>query len=414
MPSLLQINATCNWGSTGHIAEQIALSAQEHGWTCYIAHGARYINESSQKTYLIGSRFGNILHVAKSLFLGKHGLGSYRATQRLVNFIKEVTPDVIHLHNIHGYYLNYPVLFKYLKESGVPVVWTFHDCWAMTGQCTHFVSASCERWKSDNGCDHCPLLGESYKTYVDRSNKNWQLKKELFTSLDNMTIVPVSHWLEGIVRESFLKEKRIYTIYNGVDTNKFVPLESASFSVGKYGLIKNQYVLGVSTGWSDKKGYTDYCKLAEKMPAGIKIALLGLDDKKSHEVGQYGIVGIRRTDNIKELVELYNGAIAVTSLSYEETFGLTVVEGLACGVPGIVYNATASPELVSSETGIIVEPGDLGGVAKAIQIISQNGKQYYSKACRKRAVILFSKNERCEEYVQLYEELLNVNKYDVL
>ena len=403
MPTLLQINATCNWGSTGHIAEQIAISAQKNGWTCYIAHGARYINKSLIKTYAVGPKIDNYFHAAFSMFLGKHGLGSYKATIRLVKFIKKIQPNVIHLHNIHGYYLNYPVLFKYLKESGIPVVWTFHDCWAMTGQCTHFVSVDCNKWKSNNGCSHCPLLGESYRTYVDRSSKNWRMKKECFSSLEKLTIVPVSYWLEEVVKESYFKGKHIYTIYNGVDTTQFVPMDETSFSVSKYGLKKNQYVLGVSTGWSEKKGYKDYCKLAAKMPVGIRIALLGLDKRKCHEVEKYGIVGIKRTDNVKELVELYNGAIAVTSLSYEETFGLTIVEGFSCGVPGIVYNVTASPELITPETGIVVEPGDLDGVLSAIQTICNKGKAYYSKACRDRAVTFFDKDKQYSKYIELYE-----------
>lgn len=406
MPTLMLINATCNWGSTGHIAENIAKCAQENGWSCYIAHGARYINPSSIKTYTVGSKLDNILHASLSVFLGRHGLGSCVATHRLVNFIKKVHPDVIHLHNIHGYYINYPILFKYLKESGIPVVWTFHDCWAMTGQCTHFVSVGCNKWKSSNGCYNCPLLGVSYKTYIDRTKKNWLLKKNLFTSLEKLTIVPVSHWLEGVVKESFFKNKHIQTIHNGVDTDVFVPLEKDSISVVKYGLNNEQYVLGVSTDWSEKKGLFDYCKLAAQMPQGIKIALLGLDDNKIHEVKQYGIVGIRRTDNINELVNLYNGALAVTSLSYEETFGLTTVEGFACGTPGIVYNATASPELITPETGIVVEPGDLVGVSDAIRMISKNGKAVYSKSCRNRAVEYFNMNDRYRDYVRLYEEVM--------
>ena len=406
MPNLLQINATCNWGSTGHIAEQIAAYAKTKGWGCYLAHGARYINDSAMNTYMVGSKTDNLLHVAKSMLLGQHGLGSKSVTLEFVKYIDYIGPDVIHLHNIHGYYLNYQILFEYLKRSGVPVVWTFHDCWPMTGQCTHFVSVGCEKWKETNGCHHCPLLGESYKTYVDRSNKNWHLKKELFASLDNLIIVPVSHWLEGIVKESYFKNKHIQTIHNGVDTDVFVPLPDNSYSLEKYSLYDTQYVMGVSTDWSDKKGFSDYCKLSSQMPSGVKIVLLGLDEEKCRIALQYGIIGLKRTDNVDELVQLYNGASIIMSLSYEETFGLTTVEGFACGVPGIVYNATASPELVSPETGIVVEPGNLEEVVRAIRLILGKGKVYFSQACRERAVKLFNKDERYEEYVRLYEEVI--------
>lgn len=405
MPKLLQVNATCNWGSTGHIAEQIATYARTKGWDCYLAHGARYVNDSAMKTYMVGSRTDNLIHAAKSMLLGQHGLGSKLVTRDLVKNIEQIRPDIIHLHNIHGYYLNFQILFEYLKRSGVPVAWTFHDCWPITGQCTHFVSVGCEKWKEANGCHHCPLLGESYKTYVDRSNKNWQLKKEMFTSLDDLTIVTVSHWLEGIVKDSYFKNKRIQTIHNGIDTDVFIPLPDNSYSLEKYGLCNTQYIMGVSMDWSDKKGFSDYCKLSSQVPAGVKIVLLGLDEERCRIASQYGIIGLKRTDNVKELVKLYNGATIIMNLSYEETFGLTTVEGFSCGVPGIVYNATASPELMTPETGLVAEPGNMEGVVKAIKMIMAKGKSYYASACRERAVKHFNKDDRYEDYLRLYEEL---------
>ena len=165
MPKLLQINATCNWGSTGRIAEQIALLAQKEGWNCYTAHGARYVRDSATRTIQVGSQNDNRIHALKSLLLGGHGLSSKKSTKKFVNVIKEINPDIIHLHNIHGYYINYPLLFEYLKVSKIPVVWTFHDCWPMTGQCTHFELAGCEKWKTSIGCNHCPLQRESLHTF---------------------------------------------------------------------------------------------------------------------------------------------------------------------------------------------------------------------------------------------------------
>ncbi len=408
-PTLLQINATCNFGSTGHIVEQIAIYAEKFGWCCYIAHGARYIRNSSISTYLIGSKLDNILHAFISMFLGRNGLGSVCATYRLIRFIKRIKPDIIHLHNIHGYYINYPILFRFLNNYGVPVVWTLHDCWSMTGQCTHFESVGCTKWKEERGCHHCPQLNASYKTYIDRSNKNWRLKKAVFSNMGNLTIVPVSYWLEGIVRQSFLKNLTIKTIRNGIDTSVFVPIEDKPSMLMKYGLVGKQYVIGVATDWSDKKGLSDYCKLANIMPPDVLIVLLGLDEQKSKEMAKYGIIGITRTDDVKELVALYNGATIVMNLSYEESFGLTPVEGFACGVPSIVYKATASPELVTPETGIIVEPGNIDGVSEAIQTIIKNGKGYYSQPCRERAINYFDKNDRFREYVKLYEELIKAN-----
>lgn len=173
MPILLQINSTLNLGSTGRIAEQIALLAESKGWNCYIAHGARYVNPSQIKSFQIGTKFGNIIHAIMGEYLGMHGFGSTLATYRLIQWIKRIRPDVIHLHNLHGYYLNIAVLFKYLAKANIPIVWTLHDCWSFTGHCTHFESNGCYKWKTE--CGDCPLLMLQYKSrLIDRTTRNFR------------------------------------------------------------------------------------------------------------------------------------------------------------------------------------------------------------------------------------------------
>lgn len=214
----------------------------------------------------------------------------------------------------------------------------------------------------------------------------------------------MSHWLEGVLRQSFLKDKPIKTILNGVDVSVFKPIDNLQQTLKMYGLEDVSYVVGVATAWSERKGFKDYCRLVPLMPEGVKIVLVGLNEKQLQEAAQYGIIGIPRTENVGELVALYNGASIVMNLSYEETFGLTTVEGFACGTPSIVYNATASPELVTPETGIICEPGDINGVAEAVRVLLAKEKPI--DACRKRAVEYYDKNDRYQEYLELYEELI--------
>lgn len=218
MPKLLQINVTANWGSTGKIAEQIGLVAMQHGWESYIAYG-RKKNPSKSKLIKIGNLWDVYLHYAVSRFFDLEGLMSKKATKKLVKEIERINPDIIHLHNIHDHYLNYSLLFNYLAGKRIPVVWTQHDLWAVTGGCCYTFDG-CERWKVC--CGPC-VLRKGIK--LDQSKKNFLLKRELFSSLKSLTLVPVSNWLGGILNDSFLGGNNIQIIHNGIDINIFSPLE---------------------------------------------------------------------------------------------------------------------------------------------------------------------------------------------
>jgi len=400
---LLQINVTVNWGSTGKIAEQINRLAQQKGWVTYIAYG-RYANPSDSESLHIGNSFYVYEHYLEHQLCDNDGLASRLATRRLVEKIDEIHPNLIHLHNIHDHWLNYRILFEYLNTLDIPIVWTQHDCWSFTGDCGYFSQLACNQWIGECTRD-CPYRnGMFMRRFINNTTKHYNLKKELFSATKNLTLVPVSHWLEGILKQSFLKDKPIRTILNGVDMNVFKPIDDTWKTLKKYGLESIPYVVGVATAWSERKGFKDYCRLAQRMSDGVKIVLVGLSEKLHEEASEYGIIGIPRTENVGELVALYNGASIVMNLSYEETFGLTTVEGFACGTPSIVYNATASPELVTSDTGIVCEPGDIEGVASAVGKLLSVQKPVY--ACRKRAVECYDKNDRYHEYLDLYEDLL--------
>ena len=289
MSTLLQINATCNFGSTGRIAEEIAQRASSQGWRCVIAHGGRYVRSSRFETIQVSSKLDNELHSLKSFAFGMHGLGSTVATQHFINKIELLKPDVIHLHNIHGYYINYRVLFEYLAKKDIPVVWTLHDCWTMTGQCTHFVSTNCNYWKT--GCHNCKALGYAYKTLIDRSSKNWQSKKTAFTSVKQMTIVPVSHWLNEIVQASYLNKYPSMVIHNGIDLNVFKPLPNNRTELG----LDNRFtLLGVSSHWNDSKGLKEFVELSNN--PDYQVVLIGVQDKLVNKLPKT-IKAIRRTEN---------------------------------------------------------------------------------------------------------------------
>lgn len=402
MPKLLQLNASLNKGSTGRIAEQIASLARSRGWEAYMVHGARYVNVSEMIARQVVTPLGEKLHAVKSMLFDAHGLGSTLATRRVIEEIENLSPDIIHLHNIHGYYINYKVLFEYLRSVDIPVVWTLHDCWAMTGHCAWFDSINCERWKT--GCYSCPLKGEYPKTLLlERSKRNYMLKKGLFASLGNMTIVPVSQWLEDIVKESILKGYPCHVINNGIDISVFSPLQSDLRS--ELGVDDKTVLLGVASIWEERKGLQDFIKLAETLPDMYRIILIGVSDSQCESLPN-NVIGVTRTDSQKELAEYYSMADVFVNPTYSDNFPTTNLEALACGTPIVTYRTGGSPESVTEETGLVVDKGDFDALVKAIEEVRAKGKTHYSHACRQRAVALYNKDDRYEDYIKLYESLL--------
>lgn len=397
MPKLLQINITANWGSTGKIAESIGVAAMTRGWDSFIAYG-RWCNPSQSHLIKIGGRWDKYLHFAEQRIRDNEGLCSRSATQKLIRQIAEIKPDVVQLHNIHDHYLNYRLLFEYFNQTGIKVVWTFHDCWAFTGHCFHFVIRDCMKWQS--GCYECPMRSVLPKTLLDRSKDNYDLKKRLFSACNYLTIVPCSDWMAGFVSQSFLKDKRIEVIKNGVDLSVFKP-------VARKKADSNFGVLAVSSVWNEEKGLFDIFKLRELLPSNYVITIVGLTANQVAALPM-GIVGIERTQNVQELVQLYSDADVLINPTYADTFPTVNLEALACGTPVITYRTGGSPESVSPETGVVVEQGDVAGMADAICVICGKGKEFYTEACRKRAEELFDKDKCFEKYVELYVGLIGM------
>lgn len=395
MKKLLQINhVLSDFGSTGKIVNQIGDAAIRDGWESYIAYG-RWGCKSHSHLIKIGNSWDVACHGLLTRLTDRHGLYSSQATRQLIKQIETVSPDLIHLHCLHGYYLNYQLLFNYLKTVGIPIVWTLHDCWPFTGHCAHFTRARCNKWKTQ--CHHCPIRNDYPSSFRDGSKENYRLKKESFTNIPNMTIVTVSDWLKSVTHESFLGNYKIQTIYNGTDTNIFRPHKSQPNS--------RFTVLGVAGMWYADKGLYDFYKLRKQLSPLVGITLIGLNDKQMRTLPK-GITGRPKTQSADELAQAYSDADIVVNLSYQETFGMTTAEGMACGTPCIVYNTTACPELITPDTGTIVPLGNIKQVAKAIMDIRKRGKASYTDKCRTRAVECFDKNKQYNKYITLYNSLI--------
>ena len=393
MPKLLQINITANLGSTGKIAESIGLAAIKRGWESYIAYG-RIANPSASQLIKVGGRWNTYLHYAGNRLLDLEGRCSARATKRFIKEIDRIKPDVVQLHNIHDHFLNYRLLFEYLNQTDIKVVWTFHDCWAMTGHCMHFVTKNCDRWKT--GCHDCLMKGEYPKSLVDRSRKNWELKKSLFAGCKNLSVVACSDWIADFARESFLQDKRILTIHNGVDLSIFKPQSKTE--------SKRFKIIAVSSPWYPAKGELDIYKLRSILSdEDYEIIMVGLSANQMKKLPT-GIRGIQRTQNVNELAKLYSDSDVLINPTYADTFPTVNLEALACETPVITYRTGGSPEAVDEKTGFVVEQGDIDALADAICRMKEHPLS--SADCRKRAEEHFNKNKCFEKYIELYESLL--------
>lgn len=392
---IVQINGGAK-GSTGKIMMGIAEVARAQGHEVMCASPITTTNRDAGEDcgyYRIGTFNSRRVNVALARITGFNGCFAWFETYKLLKKIDEFKPDIIHFHNLHDSYINLPMLFSYIKKHDIPVVWTLHDCWAFTGHCPHFTIAKCDKWKT--GCHGCKQYKDYPASIFDNSELMWKLKKKWFTGVKNMTIVTPSEWLAGLAKESYLKEYPIRVINNGIDLNVFKPTKSDFRE--KYGISPSEcIILGVSFGWNYKKGLDCFVKLRNELNEQYRIVLVGTDSSIDKKLPS-GIVSIHRTQNQKELAEVYSAADVFFNPTREEVLGLVNLESLACGTPVVTFNTGGSPECIDEYSGIIVEEGD------DIKTIFE--KKTYANImeenCIKRAQ-QFKENEVYLKYLNIY------------
>lgn len=403
MKVLLQINAIVNIGSTGRIAEGIGKLAIDQGWKSYIAYG-RKAQKSSSVLIRVGNKFSIGWHGMLTRLWDMHGFSSSRATRQLIKEIQRISPDIIHLHNLHGYYLNVKLLFDFLSKANIPVVWTLHDCWAMTGHCAHFQNNSCDKWQV--GCERCQYL----QTYPaswgwDGSKHNFLRKSACFTSIENMTIVPVCRWLEMLVKKSYLRIYPVSTILNGIDIQKFSQVEAWKLK-DRLGLNGKFVMLAVASQWNTTKGYGDLLSLSHVLQKDEMILLIGLDAGRIKKLPP-GMIALQRTENISDLAVCYSMADVFINPTYEDTFPTVNLEALACGTPVITYDTGGCSETIDETCGKVVKRGDWVGLYEAVSLLRQRGKTSFTQSCRKRVEEYFDEKRQYQSYINLYQSILN-------
>lgn len=400
---IVQINGGAK-GSTGKIMMGIAEVARAQGHEVMCASPITTTNRDAGEDcgyYRIGTFNSRRVNVALARITGFNGCFAWLETYKLLKKIDEFKPDIIHLHNLHDSYINLPMLFSYIKKHNVPTVWTLHDCWTFTGQCPYFTIVKCDKWKA--GCHNCPQYKEYPASLYDNTKKMWLLKKKWFTGVKNMTIVTPSRWLARLAQESYLKEYSIQVINNGIDLNVFKPTHS-NFRERYEIPAEKHIILGVSFAWGYRKGLDCFVEMAEKLGEQYQIVLVGTDDEIDKNL-PHNIISIHRTQNQKELAEVYSAADVFVMPTREENYPTVNMEAIACGTPVVTFDTGGSPEMLDDKTGIVVEANDIEATKKAIKDICEK------KRCNdEEYIVAHSKNfdmkKRFAEYIELYANVL--------
>ncbi len=400
---IVQINTVCGTGSTGKIAVDLYHIADSAGYTPMIAFGRGTAPENI-KSFKIGNSLDFGCHVLVNFFLGKSGFGSKIVTKRFLKWLDHINPDILHLHNLHGFYIHVGMLFEYIKSHNIPVVWTLHDCWPLTGQCAFFDYACCDKWRS--ACHHCPIYRSDYpySLFRDNSRQNYIMKRSAFTGVKNMTIVTPSKWLAEIVEKSYLREYPVKVIPNGINLEIFTPNSSVN-PTNTFSLPK--IILGVANVWSKRKGLDFFLKLSGMLGGSYQIVLIGLSKKQQSQIrSKYGnrITAITRTADQTELASWYQRAYVYVNPTLEDNFPTTNLEALACGTPVITFNTGGSPESLTNECGIVVEKGNMEKLKEAILSLEKK-TEITSSSCREQA-LNYNRNVCFKKYLKIYSDIL--------
>ena len=360
---VLFINSVCGIRSTGRIVTDQAKIYMAQGHEVKIAYGRETVPaEYKALAYRIGTEPSVKINGLMARLLDNEGFGALRQTRSFLKWAEEYDPDVLWLHNLHGYYLNIELLFRWIKSRPqMQVRWTLHDCWAFSGHCAHFDYVGCWRWKTQ--CGNCPQK----KTYpasmiADRSAENYRRKKNAFCGVKNMTLITPSNWLADLVKQGFLQEYPVEVVHNTIDRSVFKPT-MGDFRA-KYHLENKKIVLGVASAWSGEKGLPDFVRLAQMLGTDYAVVLVGLTQRQIGTLPK-SVIAIERTNSVRELAQIYTTADVFVNLTYQDTYPTVNLEAQACGTPCLTYRTGGSVETVPPEN--VVDRGDLEGMVMKIR-----------------------------------------------
>lgn len=398
---VLQINAVYKIRSTGRIVLELDQFLKRNGIESYVACSEP---NGSEGAYLIGGSLEKKLHALLSRISGLQGYFSRRGTKKLIQYMEQIKPDIVHLGNMHANYVNLPMILSYLAEHDIGTVVTLHDCWFYTGKCMYYTTEGCQKWRE--GCGHCPQLRKDNKSwFFDRTDKIWKDKKEWLGAIPRLAVIGVSDWITKEAKQSLLGDAGIIRrVYNWIDLDIFRYKDSVSLR-DKWMLKDHFFILGVASRWNDRKGIDIFIRLARKMKKSWRIVLVGDIQQRSLPDG---MIHIPETNDAEELAGYYSMADVFLQLSLEETFGNVVAEALACGTPVITIDSTANGELVDETCGFVLDTPDISHIVDSLDKVERRGKAYYADSCRKFAEDHFKMEDRIREYMEVYHQLMEI------
>jgi putative colanic acid biosynthesis glycosyltransferase len=395
---ILQINSVFSSGSTGRIVSNLHNKLKNNGYDSYVIYGRGKKTLKDNKVFKFGNNFSLFFHIVISRLFDIQGKGSILPTLRMINLIKKIKPDIIHLHNIHGYFLNYKLLFNFFEKNQNRIVWTFHDCWPITGHCTFFEFVNCQKWIS--GCNSCPLKKDYPSSFfIDNSKNNYKQKKFIFKKL-NLTIVTPSIWLRNIIKNSFMNKYEVKVINNGIDLSIFKPTSSNLKNDLQF--RNKKVILGVANIWDKRKGLDYFYKLSRILDDSYKIVLVGLSKSQIIKCPS-NIIAFPKTKDVYELAKLYSMASVFFNPTLDDNFPTTNLESLACGTPVITFDTGGSVESISNETGLVHKKSSFENIKASIDYIID---KIHRDNCIKAAKA-FSNDFRLNEYFDLYNVVYN-------
>lgn len=399
---VMQINAVYGVGSTGVIVEDLHNLALENGIESYVSYSTTNRSPDEIKNgYVIGKNLGKKIHAVLSRLGGKQAYFSSFATKKLIKHIENIKPDIVHLHNLHSNFVNMIMLLKYLGKKDISTVVTLHDCWFYTGGCFHYTSAGCNKWKES--CGNCPKkMQDTPALLKDNSAKILADRKKYFGRIKNLSVVGVSQWIANEARKTLFNDRNVLAIYNGIDTEFFVPTPSDFRK--KHGLEDKFLILAPANKWLKPINKETFDMVSKNLPSDCVIVMLGCT-----EIQRAGLPSnVLALDYIKdrdELRKVYSTCDVFVNCTREDSLSLINVEVQSCGTPVVTYRNTGAQETVDNKCGFSVENGNEKEFLDTIMKIKKQGKSEFTEACQKWAKDRFDRDDNYIKYINLYKEI---------
>ena len=401
---VMQINAVYGVGSTGVIVEDIHNLSLKNGIESYVSYSTTKKNPADIKNgYVSGDTLGKKIHALLSRIGGKQAYFSTFATKKLIKHIESIKPDIVHLHNLHSNYVNLNLLLNFLGKKDIKTVVTLHDCWFYTGGCFHYTAAECSKWKES--CGNCPKkMQDTPALLKDNSAKILEDRKKYFGNIKKLSVVGVSRWMAAEGEKTIFKGRDVRTIYNGIDTEFFVPTPSDFRK--KHNLEDKFLILAPANKWFLPINKKTFDFVSQNLPEDAVIVMLGCTEGQKQGLPK-NVIALDYIRDRDELRKVYSACDVFANCTREESLSLINVEVQGCGTPVVTYRNTGAQETVDNKCSFSVESGNEKEFLKAILNVKAKGKESFSKDCVNWVKENFDRDENYLKYISLYNEIIS-------